>query len=89
MEGVIQEANLAKRGKSREFWVYKGREPTPSQLGLGYQYWAEDNYSLFDKGTFPQSIPGKADSNYKTGVKFFELLEKEGIKDDYLPDFLK
>jgi phosphoribosylaminoimidazole-succinocarboxamide synthase len=79
MSDTASDARLVKKGKARQFWIYNEKEPSDTALGLGYQFWAADNYSLFDKGTFPQQIPGKAENNYKTGVNFFKLLSLAGI----------
>lgn len=75
----LREADLIKRGKAREFWIYRDNQPTSRQLGLGFQDYARDNWSILDVGTFPQQIPSKAENNYRTGVNFFNLLEKAGI----------
>lgn len=77
---------LVKEGKVKNFYVDTDRRPTYGAFGVGYQHWPNDRYSLFDYGTFPQEIPGKADAMYKETIRFFRLLEKAGIPSHFIRD---
>lgn len=85
-EPDIQNAILIKHGKVKDFYLFKGMEPTQEAFGVGYQTWPDDFYSLFDYGRFPQKIPGKAEAMYKETVNFFKILDKEKIKHHMIED---
>jgi phosphoribosylaminoimidazole-succinocarboxamide synthase len=77
---------LIKHGKVKDFYLFRGMEPTQEAFGSGYQTWPDDFYSLFDYGRFPQKIPGKAGAMYKETVHFFDLLEDAGIPHHMIED---
>jgi len=77
---------LIKNGKVKDFFQYRGADPSQEAFGLGYQTWPDDFYSLFDFGRFPQTIDGKADAMYKETVNFFKVLDKEGIPHHMVKD---
>ena len=77
---------LIKNGKVKDFYQYKGADPSQEAFGSGYQTWPDDFYSLFDFGRFPQTVDGKADAMYKETVNFFKVLDKEGIPHHMVKD---
>jgi phosphoribosylaminoimidazole-succinocarboxamide synthase len=77
---------LVKRGKVKDFYIHPDHLPTDTMFGIGCQHWPDDRYSLFDYGTFPQEIPGKADAMHGETVHFFRLLEREGIPTHFIED---
>jgi phosphoribosylaminoimidazole-succinocarboxamide synthase len=58
------------------------REPTPTALGRG-RFVFTDDYSVFDWGKMPDTIPGKGASLCTMGAFNFELLEDDGVSTHY------
>ena len=58
------------------------REPTPDALGEGAFVFTDD-YSVFDWGTMPDTIPDKGASLCTTGAYTFERLEVAGVETHY------
>lgn len=64
----------------KEFQVEKA--PTPDRLGRG-RFIFTDDYSVFDWGKMPDSIPEKGASLCAMGAASFELLEDNGVDTHY------
>jgi phosphoribosylaminoimidazole-succinocarboxamide synthase len=58
------------------------REPTPDSLGRG-SFVFTDDYSVFDWGKMPDTIPDKGASLCAMGASNFEGLEAEGVPTHY------
>lgn len=58
------------------------REPTDTDLGEGWFEFTDD-YSIFDWGSMPDTIPGKGPSLCSMGAFNFEQLEEVGISTHY------
>ena len=58
------------------------REPTEKEMGLG-SFEFTDDYSIFDYGKRPDTIPGKGESLARMAAYNFEQLAKKGISSHY------
>lgn len=62
--------SLVYRGSVKDIWVES--PPSADQFGTGYMDFRDDgSFSIFDYGTMPWGIPGKAQSLYETSLEFF------------------
>lgn len=77
---------LFKHGKVKDFYVDPDNMPTDREFGIGFQTWPDDRFSLFDYGTFPDMIEGKADAMYRETINFFRIMGEEGIPSHYMHD---
>ena len=59
-----------------------GLDPTEKDVGLG-RFRFSDDYSVFDWGKMPDTIPNKGVALSLMGAHFFERAEEQGIKTHY------
>jgi phosphoribosylaminoimidazole-succinocarboxamide synthase len=68
---------------AKNLWVE--HQPTEDEFGVGILEFRDD-FSVFDYGKMPQTIPGKGEALKKETVHWFGLLEENGIRTHFVED---
>ncbi len=74
---------LLSEGSVKKFWIEK--KPVKDEIGMGLFEFTND-YSIFDWGKMPQTIPDKGEALKRESVHWFRRLEEEGIKTHFIED---
>ncbi len=74
---------LVNRGSVKDFYMEK--EPTEDTFGVGVFEFTND-YSVFDWGKMPQTIPDKGEALKRESAHWFGRLEENGIRTHFIED---
>jgi phosphoribosylaminoimidazole-succinocarboxamide synthase len=66
--------------------IHQDVAPTETRFGRGFMHYDGDPFSVFDYGKMNWTIDGKGEDLYKETLKFFEVLEAEGIPTHFTED---
>jgi phosphoribosylaminoimidazole-succinocarboxamide synthase len=66
--------------------VYQEKAATDKRFGSGFMLFGGDHFSVFDFGKMPWEIAGHGDALYRETLRFFQVLEAEGIPTHFTGD---